>query len=87
MTPEELLEWADKVRNTVEPEPYSAAWFERFFEENPLPPMPPCASGVRYDCNCPPYGTCMNTACPRRMQFTCGTVRPIESPRSLYDHA
>ncbi len=26
------------------------------------------------DCGCPPYGTCMNTACPRRIKITCETV-------------
>jgi hypothetical protein len=24
----------------------------------------------RFDCGCPPYGTCMNTACPRAIRIT-----------------
>lgn len=33
-------------------------------QQRPVPTMTP-------DCSCPPYGTCNNTACPRRIQVTC----------------
>lgn len=31
---------------------------------------PPLTGGVRFDCSCPMYGTCMNTACPRAARVT-----------------
>lgn len=81
MSPEELLGWADAVRQACEAEeanPYhSAEFIEKIMRElPPLPPapLPPGIRLSRYDCGCPLYGTCMNTVCPRRVQFTSGTL-------------
>lgn len=86
MNPEELLNWAEKVRKAVEGESI-VEMMKRVQVEIERQPSPPLHGGFRPDCGCPLYGTCMSTACPRRAQFICGTVRHIESPRSLYDHA
>lgn len=75
LSPEELLDWAEKVRETVAPEPYSPEWLRRFVEklpeiapESPLIQQP--APPLYIDCNCPLYGCCMNTACPRAVRIT-----------------
>lgn len=86
MSPEELLGWAETVRLAVEGDSIVEI-MKRVQIEIARQPSPPLSPGIRFDCNCPLYGTCMNTACPRRVQVTCGTVRPIQSPHSLYDHA
>ena len=74
MTPEEILEWADKVREATAPEPYSQEWLDRFFDSIPkdtFHPSPPLTVPPLYvDCNCPLYGVCMRTACPRAMRIT-----------------
>lgn len=82
LTPEELLEWADKVRDaqlTEEQEWLKA--LDKAIEELRELPSPPITPGFRImDCGCPPYGTCMNTACPRRMQIWSGTFDPDWQP-------
>lgn len=43
----------------------------KIIETQPMPvPVPVYSRPLWGDCNCPTYGTCMNTACPRQMRFT-----------------
>lgn len=78
LRPDEILEWAEKVQKTVEPQPYSDEWLEEIAKTLPpveLPPMPPCVKPIpmpHVDCGCPWTTICMNTACPRAVRVTYG---------------
>lgn len=61
---------AEKVRKLSEGETL-VEQLERVMRENPIDVRPySTPPGIRYDCNCPTYGICMNTACPRATRIT-----------------
>lgn len=89
LSPEELLEWAEAVRKASEGETLADLVADREVIEEALRKLregdtgyaPP--PGVRYDCNCPTYGTCMNTACPRAIRVWSGTAGKVH-PNAPY---
>lgn len=70
LTPEQLLEWAEKVEHAVIHDEVAALIdaFEKI--RNPVTFAPLTPVPLYVDCGCPKYGICMSTACPRAMKIT-----------------